>query len=191
MSRSRTKASRSPGSGGRHQQIGGPPPCGHSAVSTGPLSSAASRAPSAARSCARPSGLQSRAAPAPPTLRAARSPPPRPPLGARRARRTGRECLPATVALERHAPHDRESLVRRRRLELAPSAHLRRRREHPRLGLREPAELLRFGQGAEAVEQPLDEIDLCLSERGCRARRTRPTRRGARRPRPRGCATRG
>ena len=60
MSRSRTKASRSPGSGGRHQQIGGPPPCGHSAVSTGPLSSAASRAPSAARSCARPSGLQSK-----------------------------------------------------------------------------------------------------------------------------------
>ena len=44
-------------------------------------------------------------------------------------------------------------------------AHLRGRREHARLAACEGAQLLGRGQRAEAVEQPLDEVDLRLRER--------------------------
>ena len=57
-----------------------------------------------------------------------------------------------------------EALVRVRRLELAERSHLRRRREQP--GSSRPgAEAPRESAGAEALEQPLDEVDLRLRER--------------------------
>ncbi len=67
---------------------------------------------------------------------------------------------------ERHALHRREALVLRRRLELAQRAHLRGRRQQPRLLARRLLELIRSRQRAEAVEQALDEVDLRLRERG-------------------------
>src|SRR3954469_6881927 len=48
-----------PGSGGRHQQLGGPPGWAHSAPSTGPETSAASAATAGASASASPPGRQS------------------------------------------------------------------------------------------------------------------------------------
>ena len=56
----RANASGSPGSGGRHQQLGGPAGCGHSALSTEPRPSATRLATPATSASLVPSGLQSK-----------------------------------------------------------------------------------------------------------------------------------
>ncbi len=58
-----------------------------------------------------------------------------------------------------------EALVRVRRLELAERSHLRRRSEQARLESAQRTKLLGSRQVAEALEQPLDEVDLRLRER--------------------------
>src|SRR5262249_17149762 len=58
-----------------------------------------------------------------------------------------------------------EALVGRRRLELARGPHLRGRREQALLAAPALAQLLGRGQGAEAVEQAGDEVELRLGER--------------------------
>ena len=52
----RANASGSPGSGGRHQHVGGPAPCGQSAASTGPATSAGEAGDRGVSSSALPSG---------------------------------------------------------------------------------------------------------------------------------------
>ena len=56
----RAKASGRPGSGGRHQQTGGPPPCGQTAASTRPVTTRSRRPTTSASSSTRPSGRQSK-----------------------------------------------------------------------------------------------------------------------------------
>ena len=77
----------------------------------------------------------------------------------------GRAAVRRRRADERHALHGREALVLRRRLELAQRAHLRGRRQQPRLLAGRLLQHIWRRQRAEAVEQALDEVDLCLRER--------------------------
>ena len=92
-------------------------------------------------------------------------------LPARRLERGGRDedtdprVRRRRRAREGHLLDGGESLVGRRRLELAERAHLRGRREHARLTPRQLSQLLGRRQRAEALEQPLDEVDLRLRER--------------------------
>ena len=51
------------------------------------------------------------------------------------------------------------------RLELAQGAHLRCRRHDACLAARELPQLVRPGERAVAIEQPLDQVDLRLGER--------------------------
>ena len=157
----RANASGSPGSGGRHQQVGGPPPCEQIATSTEPesrswrhvdaasasaLRRVASRRPDEAR------GGRCRAAPA---RASARRPRRRlPPGNAGTAGRAkgdpldaGRSLRPARAA---RAPALRAS---------AGSARARPARARPF------SQLLGARERAEALEQPLDQVDLRLGER--------------------------
>ena len=68
------------------------------------------------------------------------------------------------VRVEGNLLDARPALVGRRRLELAERAHLGGGREHARLPCKCP-QLLRGRESAEAREQPLDDVDLCLGER--------------------------
>ena len=128
----RANARGSPGSGGRHQQLGGPAGWAHSAASTRPETSAARPATAGASASTSPPGRQSNS-----RCGAARSPDRarrRPALGGQGGRgdeHAGRPGGRARRPREGHLLEDGPSLVVRRRLELAARTHLRRGREHP------------------------------------------------------------
>ena len=160
----RAKARGRPGSGGRHQQVGGPAPCGQSALSIGPETRGARRATAAARAAESPSGLQSKTrcgAPGWPSASACSH--------SRTREGSGGDEHPglprSRLAHEGHVLDGGESLVARRRLELAKRTHLRGRREDARLAPRQLPQLRGFGKRPETLEQPLDEVDLRLRER--------------------------
>ena len=161
----RAKTSARPGSGGRHQQMGGPAGCGHNAVSTGPRPSCRGvlrlgrgspcrRQGSSRRRDAARSGRSARAL-APIRLRPG-------PLPRRRRRRV---FGPMRARSNRDLLDGRPALVVGRRLELAERAHLRGRCKQAGLALRRESQLARRRQRAEAVEQSLHEIELRLRER--------------------------
>ena len=141
----RANASGSPGSGGRHQQIGAPPPCGQTAVSTGPTTrrQPVTRPPRGRRPV--PSGRQSKTRCGAVGSACATASLPSRLAAARRRRRRRRRASTAIdgVARERDPLDGGEALVVRRRLELAQRAHLRRRREQARLAATVRFELLR------------------------------------------------
>ena len=187
----RTRAA-SPGSGGRHQQRGGPAACGQSAASIGPETTAARRRVAASSAARSPSGFQSNTRCGASAQRLAEGV--LPTLAKQRARgdeHARPEPCGSRRAGERPPLDAREALVIRGRLELANGAHLRRRREQAGLTPGELAQLVGLRERAEAVEEALDEVDL-----GLRERRVEPdaAHRGAvpaGRPRRRGCVRRG
>ena len=161
---------RQPGSGGRHQQVGGPAGWGQSAVSTGPATTAARRARRRRASGRRPrvpveEEVGAPGQPVPP-------PPPSPaPLSAGAATNTAGS--PVTGARgERDMFHGGEALVGRRRLELAERAHLRGRREQARLAPRQLPELLGVGSAPKRSSSRSTRLT-CACASGVSARRTR------------------
>ena len=163
----RANASGSPGSGGRHQQArraaaradtARSRPARRARPRGGPT--LGERRPSRRRGSSRRPG----------EVRSGRAP---------RARASQPGCANAAAATKTPAAprrddgarsngtvlHAGESLVGRRRLELAERAHLGGRREHARLTPCQLPQLLGRRQRAEALEQPLDEVDLRLRER--------------------------
>ena len=158
----RANARTSPGSGGRHQQAGGPPPWVHSAPRPGPTTAAGQR---------RDLGRARRGAVGPPVedeVRRVRALPSALPPGCRSARPRRRRPLALGRAGRRSngtCSTRGEALVRGRRLELAERTHLRGRREQARLASRERPQLVGRGQRADAIEDPLDQVHLRLRER--------------------------
>ena len=163
----RANSSTRPGSGGRHQQVGGPAACEQSAASTAPdtisrdggrggveLGGRAVGAPVEDEMRRRGLGRRERSLP---LGRAIRD---------RSHEDARREPIRMRHPLERNALHAREALVVGRRLELAERSHLLRRREKSRLGACGLLQLLRLREVAESVEQAFDHVDLCLRERG-------------------------
>ena len=184
----RANASGSPGSAGRHQQVGGPPGCGQTATATGPSTIPASFDARRPRSVAEPPGLQSKrrcgaagsasatssGQPACPMTGAATNTP----VPARSGSRKASECDVLDVD---------EALVLGGWLELAERSHLGRWRKQARLSARDCLQLLRGRKLAEPVEETLDEVDLCLRERRVEPGAARGHPRGERRSRPRSC----
>ena len=158
------KARASPGNGGRHQHRGGPPPCGQTALSSGPLDDVAQAGDGAVERLRRPVrvpvehqvrrgrvGVGDRRLPAGPFQRGRRD------QHARAPKRCG--------ALPRHLLDAGKPLVQRWRLELAQRAHLRRRRHHPLVGARQRPQLLGRRHRSEQLDQPSHQVDLRLGER--------------------------
>ena len=160
----RANASTRPGSGGRHQQIGGPPPCGQTARSTGPDTTDDSAAAASARSSGEPSGSQSKTrcgavgrarwiVSRQPCALSADAPtkmPARPVRGSRSNETRSIDAKPSSSA---------------GRLELAEHAHLGRRCHHAGLVARRRLQLLGRRERAEPFEEPIDHVDLRLRKR--------------------------
>ena len=123
---SSANASGSPGNGGRHQQVGGPPGCGQSAPSTGPATRAASRLTSSSSASGGLPGFQSKTRCGALESGTCSS-------GGCRDEDAAARSSPGRRAYEGDVFDICEALVGVRWLELAERSHLRGRREQARL----------------------------------------------------------
>ena len=162
----RANASARPGSGGRHQHVGGPPGCGQIALSTGPRDVAASagdggvevgrgRRPGrqSKTRCGASGRLVERSLPARRPQRRGRDEHAGRAASRRRARRTATRSTPAKPSSSDGGSSSRSARI----CDVGAS----------RPGSRRASARSSSGrrQRAEAVEQPLDEVDLRLGER--------------------------